>query len=120
MTKLTWDNAALMSAATARTLDVESGDVIAIETDARETTMPVFIQPGHADRSISLALGYGRTQCGRVGQAVGGNAYLIRTAEGAGFLQGVRVRTTGREACPGIDSRAPEHGGASTGSRGDA
>ena len=72
MTKLTWDNAALMSAATARTLDVESGDVIAIETDARETTMPVFIQPGHADRSISLALGYGRTQCGRVGQAVGG------------------------------------------------
>ena len=97
MTKLTWDNAALMSAATARTLDVESGDVIAIETDARETTMPVFIQPGHADRSISLALGYGRVQRGRVGQAVGGNAYLIRTAEGAGFLQGARVRKTGRK-----------------------
>ena len=97
MTKLTWDNAALMSAATARSLDVASGDVISIEAGGRETTMPVFIQPGHADRSISLALGYGRTQCGRVGQAVGGNAYLIRTAEGAGFLQGARVRKTGRK-----------------------
>ena len=97
MTKLTWDNAALMSAATARTLDVEQGDVVSIEADGRETTMPAFIQPGHADRSISLALGYGRTQCGRVGQAVGGNAYLIRTAEWAGFLQGARVRKTGRK-----------------------
>ena len=97
MTKLTWDNAALMSAATARTLDVEQGDVVSIEADGRETTMPVFIQAGHADRSISLALGYGRTQCGRVGQGVGGNAYLIRTAEGAGFLQGARVRKTGRK-----------------------
>ena len=97
MTKLTWDNAALMSSATASSLDVASGDVISIEAGGRETTMPVFVQPGHANRSISLALGYGRTQCGRVGQAVGGNAYLIRTAEGAGFLQGARVRKTGRK-----------------------
>ena len=95
MTKLTWDNAALLSAATASALDLQQGDVVSIETGGRETRMPVFIQPGHADRSISLALGYGRTQGGRVGQAVGGNAYLIRTAQGSGFLQGAQVRKTG-------------------------
>ena len=97
MTKLTWDNAALMSAATASSLGVESGDVVSIDAGGRETAMPVFIQPGHADRSISLALGYGRTHCGQVGQGSGRNAYLIRTAAGSGFLQGAQVRKTGQK-----------------------
>ena len=92
MTKLTWDNAALMSAATASSLGVEQGDLVSIDAGGRETTMPVFIQPGHADRSISLALGYGRTHCGHVGQGAGRNSYLIRTAAGAGFLPGAQVR----------------------------
>ena len=83
-----------MSSATASSLDVASGDVISIEAGGRETTMPVFIQPGHADRSISLALGYGRTHCGHVGQGAGRNSYLIRTAAGAGFLPGAQVRKT--------------------------
>jgi len=97
MTKLTWDNAALMSAATASALGVEPGDVVSIEAAGGETMMPVFIQPGHADRSISLALGYGRMQCGQVGQGTGRNAYLIRTAAGSGFLPGAEVRKTGQK-----------------------
>ena len=95
MTKLTWDNAALMSAATANSLGVEQGDLVSIDAGGRETTMPVFIQPGHADRSISLALGYGRTHCGPVARGAGRNAYLIRTAAGTGFLPGAQVRKTG-------------------------
>ena len=35
--------------------------------------------PGHADDSVTLHLGYGRTRAGRVGQRAGFNAYALRT-----------------------------------------
>ncbi len=97
MTKLTWDNAALMSPATARALGVESGDLIVIAREGREVEMPVWVQPGHADYSISLALGYGRARCGRVGKGVGHNAYPIRTTAGFHFAADAAVRKTGRK-----------------------
>ncbi len=85
MTKLTWDNAALVSPATARQIGLKTGDLITIEAQGREVGMPVWIQPGHADRAISVALGYGRTQCGRVGDNVGHNAYRLRTTSNVHF-----------------------------------
>ena len=95
MTKLTWDNAALVSPATAELLVLETGDVIAIELAGAEAEMPVWVQPGHADHVISLALGYGRTRVGRVGDGVGHNAYPIRTSAGMGFRSGATVSKTG-------------------------
>lgn len=97
MTKLVWDNAALMSAPTAKSLGVEDGDLIAISNGGREVPMPVMVQPGHADDSISLALGYGRTRCGRVGEGVGHNAGLVRTSEGFSFASGATVRKLGQK-----------------------
>ena len=96
MTKLTWDNAALVSPATAESLGVETGDVVAIEVAGAAVEMPVWVQPGHADNAISLALGYGRTRAGRVGNGVGHNAYPIRTSAGMGFCSGASIRKTGR------------------------
>ena len=68
ITKLTWDNAALMSPAMAKHLGVDTGDLINVavtETtkDAqgknirRELVIAALISPGHADNSISIALG---------------------------------------------------------------
>jgi MoCo/4Fe-4S cofactor protein with predicted Tat translocation signal len=96
MTKLTWDNAALVSPKTASALGVASGDVIALERGGRSIEMPVWVQPGQADNSIAVALGYGRTRCGRVGRRVGHNAYPLRTSDNPGFVAGVSVRPTGR------------------------
>jgi Fe-S-cluster-containing dehydrogenase component len=96
ITQLTWDNAALLSPATARKLGVANGDVIAIAAEGREIEMPVWIQPGHADDSISVALGYGRTECGRVGQNVGHNAYRLRTTAALETIPGATVKKTGR------------------------
>ena len=96
MTKLTWDNAALVSPATAESLVLETGDVIAIELAGAEAEMPVWVQPGHADHAISLALGYGRRRVGRVGDGVGHNAYPIRTSAGMGFCSGASICKTGR------------------------
>ena len=58
--------------------------------------MPVLIQPGHADECVSVALGYGRTRCGRVGRNVGHNAYALRTTGALWSAPGVEIRKTGR------------------------
>jgi molybdopterin-containing oxidoreductase family iron-sulfur binding subunit len=96
MTKLTWDNAAILSPATAREFGVRSGDVIRIARDGRSVELPVWIQPGHADGSIALELGYGRTSVGRVGEGTGVNVAPLRTAAAMGFAGGVEVTKTGR------------------------
>ncbi len=96
MTKLTWDNAALLSPATARQLGVANGDVISIAAAGREIEMPVWIQPGHADQSISLALGYGRTACGHVGHGAGHDTYPLRTSSAFDTISGATVTKTGR------------------------
>jgi MoCo/4Fe-4S cofactor protein with predicted Tat translocation signal len=96
VTKLTWDNAALVSPATAKKLGVELNDVISIERGGRKLEAAVLIQPGQADDSITVALGYGRTRVGRVGEGTGFNAYAIRTSDAMGFGTGFNVSKTGR------------------------
>jgi MoCo/4Fe-4S cofactor protein with predicted Tat translocation signal len=78
VTKLTWDNAALIAPATAERLDVETGDVIQVTHEGRRLNVPVFILPGHAPEAITISLGYGRTRAGRVGNSTGFNGYVLR------------------------------------------
>ncbi|PTY06726.1 hydrogenase [Verrucomicrobia bacterium LW23] len=98
ITKLTWDNAALISPATATRLgvpdrrapidetpwsDAESAipvPVFRITIDGRTLDIPVLVVPGQADETISIALGYGRSVVGNVGIGTGRNAYLIRSS----------------------------------------
>ena len=107
ITKLTWDNAALLSPATAAQLNVDTGDLlnIAVTETARgadnspvkrELMIAALVLPGHADNSITIPLGYGRTMPGfdalpyaggeidaeRPGSAEqhGFNGYFLRTA----------------------------------------
>ncbi len=77
ITKLTWDNAVLVSRKTARELGVQNGDLVEISLNGRSVTGPIWTQPGMADYSLGLALGYGRERAGRVGTGVGFNAYKI-------------------------------------------
>jgi MoCo/4Fe-4S cofactor protein with predicted Tat translocation signal len=92
ITKLTWDNAAVISPRYARALRVENGDLVKITvTDAakqpdakpyqRELVIAALILPGHADNSISISLGYGRESLNGPGEHVGFNAYLLRTRD---------------------------------------
>ncbi len=97
MTKLTWDNAALVSPATARALGVETGDVIRIERAGRAIEIAAMVMPGQADNSIALALGYGRTSVGRVGRNVGCDVSPLRTADAQWIAAGARVTRTGRK-----------------------
>lgn len=82
MTKVVWDNAAMVSGKTAQQLGVVNGDILVLSANGKEIRMPAMILPGHADDSISVALGYGRSSCGRVGQGVGHRAEGLRTVAG--------------------------------------
>ncbi|MEY2499149.1 MAG: hypothetical protein QOD12_2705, partial [Verrucomicrobiota bacterium] len=97
ITKLTWDNAALMSPVLAQRIGVETGDLINIaitETslDAndkpirRELVIAALISPGHADNSISIALGYGRKKTGPIGEEAGFDGFLLRTSSNPHFI----------------------------------
>ncbi|MFZ0828328.1 MAG: TAT-variant-translocated molybdopterin oxidoreductase [Verrucomicrobiia bacterium] len=93
ITKLTWDNAVLVSRKTARELGVKNGDVVEITLNGRSVKGPIWTQPGMADYSLGLALGYGRERAGRVGTGVGFNAFKIFT--GKYIETGATLRKTG-------------------------
>ena len=96
ITKLTWDNAVLISRKTAQELGVKNSDVVEIHLGNRSVNGPIWVQPGFADYSLGLALGYGRELTGRVGKGAGFNAYLLRTTEAQNFAVGATLRPTGQ------------------------
>jgi len=91
VTKLTWDNAALLSVNDAKDLGVKAGDMIRITVGERSVEAPVFTVPGHADGCITLPLGYGRAIDGRIAAGAGFNFYPLRTSETMDFVGGARV-----------------------------
>jgi MoCo/4Fe-4S cofactor protein with predicted Tat translocation signal len=95
ITKMTWDNAAIVSPSTAQRLGLSTEDVVEIAYRGRTVNAPVLVQPGHAAGSMTVHLGYGRTRAGRVAEGSGFNAYALRTADAPAFAWGARLRKTG-------------------------
>ena len=95
LTKLTWDNAALMSLATAERLGLTNEELIALHHEGQSMKAPVWIMAGHLDDSITLHLGYGRTRAGQVGNNRGFNAYSIRTSKKLWDSTTLEIQKTG-------------------------
>jgi molybdopterin-containing oxidoreductase family iron-sulfur binding subunit len=99
MTKLVWDNAALMSPKTAKELNVEVipdnvgmyAQKITVDIGGQKVEAPVYVLPGHADGAVTLTVGYGRSVIGRVGKGIGYNAYAIRPSTAMGFSTSATV-----------------------------
>jgi molybdopterin-containing oxidoreductase family iron-sulfur binding subunit len=94
VTKLTWDNAALISPKTAEKLQLahniawrggEHGkvysNVVDISISNSKVTAAAWRLPGQADGVIVLPLGYGRKKAGYAGTNKGFNAYVVRTSD---------------------------------------
>jgi molybdopterin-containing oxidoreductase family iron-sulfur binding subunit len=96
LTKLVWDNAALVSPRTAQQLGVRSEDVVEIQSEGRTVRAAVWVLPGMADDSVALHLGYGRTHAGRVGSGVGTNGHAVRTATALWNAAGAKIQNIGR------------------------
>jgi molybdopterin-containing oxidoreductase family iron-sulfur binding subunit len=97
LTKLTWDNAALLSPATADRLKVVSGSVVELKQGTNSIHIPVWINPGHPADTLTLHLGYGRTRAGRVGNGTGVDVNPLRTSAAPHILTGVELTPTGDE-----------------------
>jgi molybdopterin-containing oxidoreductase family iron-sulfur binding subunit len=95
LTKLTWDNAVIVSYNTASKLGVELFDEVEVKSGNRSVRGQVWIQPGHPDDVATLHLGYGRMRAGHVGDGTGFNAYAVRTSEGLWFSGGASISRIG-------------------------
>ena len=103
ITKITWDNAAIMSPATANQLGVyketlnagyDGVPMVELTYQGRTLRAPVWAQPGCADGSVTVHLGYGRTKAGRAGTGAGFNPYGLRTAKALWNDTGLAAKKT--------------------------
>jgi molybdopterin-containing oxidoreductase family iron-sulfur binding subunit len=97
LTKLTWDNAALISPTTAGKLGLVNNDLVELAYGGQVVRAPVWLMPGQAEDSVTVYLGYGRTRAGSVGTGAGFNAYVLRTAARPWFGSGLQIRKTGEQ-----------------------
>ncbi len=95
LTLLTWDNALLLSPATAERLGVATNDMVEASFQGRTLQVAAWIMPGHADDAATLHLGYGRSWEEKASQGLGFNAYTLRTSDAFWFGAGAEVRLTG-------------------------
>ncbi|HEX2981821.1 MAG TPA: 4Fe-4S dicluster domain-containing protein, partial [Anaerolineaceae bacterium] len=95
LTKLTWDNAALLSPRTAEGLGIGENELVRISLRGRSVDAPVLIQPGTPEDTVVVSLGYGRSHGGQVQEGGGFNAYQIRASEALWFDSGVELSKTG-------------------------
>ncbi|MFO7526485.1 MAG: TAT-variant-translocated molybdopterin oxidoreductase [Ignavibacteriaceae bacterium] len=82
VSKISWDNYAAVSERTAKSLNVEDNDVIEININGNKIEIPVFMQAGNSDNTITIELGYGRIFSGTVATGVGFNANVLLSKKG--------------------------------------
>ena len=87
LSRATWDNYLTISEITAKELDLRNwnvsngalnGDIVDLTLgDVTINNVPVMIQPGQAIGTVSMAIGYGRTNAGKCGNGIGLNVYPL-------------------------------------------
>jgi molybdopterin-containing oxidoreductase family iron-sulfur binding subunit len=82
VTKICWDNYASISPAQAKEYNLNDGDVLSLS----KIEIPVHIQPGQTYGTIGIALGYGRSKCGRVGDGVGTDVWPMLSSENGNIV----------------------------------
>jgi len=116
ITKISWDNAILVSPKLGNELGIaphgsaiavarveenefeigkEKAHVFELTVGGRKIKGPVHIQPGLANYTVVVSVGYGRKATGRVGKDAGYDAYPIRTASSPDFTTGGTLVKTG-------------------------
>jgi MoCo/4Fe-4S cofactor protein with predicted Tat translocation signal len=95
LTKLTWDNAALIAPATMTRLELGDGDIVELKQGGQTVRIAAWTAHGQAADTITLHLGYGRARAGRVGTGIGFAVNALRTTSAPDTLAGVQLTKTG-------------------------
>ncbi|HEX9045887.1 MAG TPA: 4Fe-4S dicluster domain-containing protein, partial [Verrucomicrobiae bacterium] len=75
--------------------DLSNGDLVQISLLDRQMNIPVWVTPGQAEHSITLPLGYGRSQVGHTGQNTGFNVFPLRRSTALWFAMGATLKNAG-------------------------
>ena len=92
VTKLTWDNAALVSPDTAERIGAATGDIIRLTHDSVALQIPALVVPGQPDGVATLHFGFGRTGTEKIASKIGASAYLLWPAMDVFHLSGVSAQ----------------------------
>ena len=95
VTKITWDNAALLSPSTAKRLGVKTGGRVDITVDGKKLTAAVNETPGVAENTVVISVGYGRRHSGPIARHSGFNVHLLQKVGGPAILTGATVAKSG-------------------------
>ena len=97
ISKVTWHNYIALSKMNAVRLGINDNDVVNITVGETKMVLPAIVQPGQANGTASIHLGFGRTVAGKVAKGRGENAYALIQA-GAKFnsyvVNGAKVEKT--------------------------
>lgn len=95
ITKLTWDNAVIMSKKRADLIGVKNQDVVELSVSGAATTVrgSVWILPGQADDSVSLKIGYGR-KFGKIATGSGFSVSPLRLLNAYDVAAGLEIKKT--------------------------
>lgn len=123
LTKMTWDNVALVSPRTAAELSLNRGndpdeisggergtafintrgsnmsaDTVTLTYQGGKVSkpVPVWISPGQPDGVVTIFMGYGRTRAGKIGTGLGYNAFDVRRSDAMNYGFG-SVEKTGEK-----------------------
>ena len=96
LTKVTWDNPALLNVNDAESAHIKTGDFIEVTLGGKRLETVAYIMPGQPAGTIALPLGYGRTQSGHVGNGVGFDTYVLRTSDAMSVASGAAIKELGR------------------------
>jgi MoCo/4Fe-4S cofactor protein with predicted Tat translocation signal len=103
VTKVTWENTATVSPATADRLGLKRDSWVKLTLRDRSVEAPVYVLPGHADEVVTVSLGQGRGQTEEALAARHGfNAYALRFSNAPWFSAGLTLENTGKPYQLGI------------------
>lgn len=120
ITKITWDNVALVSPATAAKMSLNQGNdpdeisggergIAFVNTHGNnmssdlvtltyqggkiEKPVPVWISPGQPDDVVTIFMGYGRKRAGKIGTGLGYSAFDVQRSDAMNFGYGELAKT---------------------------
>jgi Fe-S-cluster-containing dehydrogenase component/anaerobic selenocysteine-containing dehydrogenase len=97
ITKLVWDNAALVSPRTAAEFRVKTGDRVKLTVKGTVLDIPVFVLPGQADYTVALPFGqFGEMRISHVPDGGGFDVFPARKTDALHFATGCRLEPTGK------------------------
>jgi MoCo/4Fe-4S cofactor protein with predicted Tat translocation signal len=87
ISKVTWDNYVSVPYGNAMSQNLKDGDKVKVTVGSNSVILPVIVQPGLANDTLAICLGYGRADiAGRVSKGVGANAAPFIANNGESFL----------------------------------